>query len=173
MFAGPAVPYVTNDLAIMLPKDNPAHVTGIEDFGKPGLRLVMPNPAYEGIARQIRASLAKVGGDALANQIYGTGVKSGQTILTHIHHRQSPLFLMQGLADAGITWKSEVMFQEQAGHPLTGIDIPPQYNTTAIYAGAMVKGAAHPQAARDWLAFIRSPPALAIFGRYGFKPYKA
>nr|WP_298280965.1 substrate-binding domain-containing protein [Acidocella sp.] len=169
---GPAVPYVTNDLTIMVPKDNPAHITGLADLDKPGVRVVMPNPAYEGVARQIQISLRKAGGDALESAIYDTGVKNGTTVLTHIHHRQTPLFLMQGLADAGVTWKSEAVFQEQAGHPITDIPIPAADNTTAIYAGAMVKGAVHPQAARDWLEFIHSPKALAIFERYDFKPYK-
>ena len=94
-------------------------------------------------------------------------------ILTHIHHRQTPLFLMQGLAQAGVTWQSEAMFQEQAGHPIGHVDIPADKNATAIYGGAMVKGAAHPEAAKAWLAFIASPPALKIFESYGFKPYKA
>ncbi len=169
--SGPAVPYVTNNLTIMVPKGNPAHITGLADFGKPGLRLVMPNPAFEGIARQIQASLVKAGGIALEKQVYETGVANGTTILTHIHHRQTPLFLMQGLADAGVTWKSEAVFQEQAGHPISDVPIPAAENTTAIYAGAMVKGAAHPDAAKAWLAFIHSPAALAIFERYDFKPY--
>ncbi len=93
-------------------------------------------------------------------------------MLTHIHHRQTPLFLMQGLAQAGVTWQSEAMFQEQAGHPITHVDIPAADNATAIYAGAMVKGAAHPEAAKLWLDFIKSPKALAIFEHYGFKPYQ-
>ncbi len=168
---GPAVPYVTNDLTIMVPKGNPAHITGLRDLGKPGIRLVMPNPAYEGIARQIEASLIKCGGAALEKKVYDTGVKNGSTILTHIHHRQTPLFLMQGLADAGVTWKSEAIFQEQIGHPIQDVPIPAKYNTTAIYAGAMVKGAMHPKAAQAWLEFIRSPTALKIFEHYGFKPY--
>ncbi len=168
---GPAVPYVTNDLTIMVPKGNPAHITSLQDLGKPGVRLVMPNPAYEGIARQIKASLVKAGGTQLEQQVYETGVRNGTTILTHIHHRQTPLFLMQGLADAGITWKSEAIFQEQTGHPISNVPIPAQYNTTAIYAGAVVHGAAHPQAAKDWLAFIHSPEALKILESYGFKPY--
>lgn len=171
VLTGPATPYVTNDLTIMVPKGNPAHITGLADLGRPGLRLVMPNPAYEGIARQIEMSLQKAGGDALERQVYDTGVKNGTTILTHIHHRQTPLFLMQGLADAGITWKSEAVFQEQAGHPISDIPIPAADNTTAIYAGAMVKGAAHPDAAKAWLDFIHSPTALTIFERYDFKPY--
>jgi molybdate transport system substrate-binding protein len=168
---GPAVPYVTNTLTIMVPKDNPGHVTGLADLGRPGLRLAMPNPAFEGIARQIVAALKKAGGEALATAVYETKVKDGSTMLTHIHHRQTPLWLMQGAADAGVTWQSEAMFQEQAGNPISHIDIPSEQNSTAIYAGAMVKDAPHPEAARAWLAFIRSPEALAIFGRYGFKPY--
>jgi len=37
------------------------------------------------------------------------------------------------------------MFQEQAGNPITHIDIPASQNTTAIYAGAEVKGARIPR----------------------------
>jgi ABC-type molybdate transport system substrate-binding protein len=171
LLAGPAVPYVTNTLAIMVPKGNPAGIRGLADLGRPGVRLVMPNPAFEGVARQIKASLVKAGGDALATAVYDTKLRDGSTVLTQIHHRQTPLWLMQGRGDAGVTWRSEALFQQQAGHPIALVDIPDNENTTAIYAGAMVAGAAHPAAARDWLAFIRSPPALAIFARYGFKPY--
>ena len=169
----PAVPYVTNDLTIMVPKGNPGHITSLADLGKPGVRLVMPNPAWEGVARQIEASLRKAGGPALETMVYDTKVKNGQTILTHIHHRQTPLFLMQGLGDAGITWKSEAIFQEQAGHPISHVDIPAKYNTTAVYAAALVKGAPHPAAGKLWIEFLRSPTALKIFERYGFKPAPA
>jgi ABC-type molybdate transport system substrate-binding protein len=169
---GPAVPYATNTLTIMVPKGNPADVTGLKDLAKPDVKLVMPNPEFEGIGRVIEKSLLKAGGRALLKAVYTDKVKSGGTILTHIHHRQTPLFLMQGLADAGVTWQSEAMFQEQVHHPISHVDIPASENTTAIYAGAMVKGAVHPQAAKAWLAFIRSPQSMAIFERYGFKPYK-
>jgi molybdate transport system substrate-binding protein len=50
------------------------------------------------------------------------------------------------------------------------VAIPAADNATAIYAGAEVKGAPHPDAAKAWLDFIRSPQALQIFERYGFKP---
>jgi molybdate transport system substrate-binding protein len=171
MLTGAAVPYATNTLTIMVPKDNPGHVTSLADLGRPDVRLAMPNPEFEGIARQIEASLKKAGGYALADAVYKMKVSDGSTILTHIHHRQTPLFLMQGRAEAGVTWQSEAMFQEQAGHPIARVDIPASQNTTAIYAGAVVKGAAHPEAARLWLSFIHSPQALSIFEHYGFKPY--
>lgn len=169
----PLVPYVTNDLAIMIPEGNPGRVRGLADLGRPGLRLAMPNPAWEGVARQIRLSLLKAGGPGLARAVYVTKVRDGETLLTHIHHRQTPLFLMQGLAQAGVTWASEAIFQEQAGHPIRMIPIPARDNTTAIYAAAVVKGAPHPRAARAWLRFLKSPKALAIFERYGFRPYRS
>lgn len=171
LLTGPAVPYVTNSLTIMVPADNPGHVKNLSDLGRPDLHVAMPNPEFEGIARQIEGSLKKVGGEALATAVYKTKVADRSTILTQIHHRQTPLFLMQGRAQAGVTWQSEATFQEQIGTPVTHVDIPPGENATAIYAGAEVRSAPHPEAARLWLSFIRSPTALSIFERYGFKPF--
>jgi molybdate transport system substrate-binding protein len=170
---GPAVPYVTNTLTIMVAKGNPAHIKGLADLGRPEIKLAMPNPEFEGIARQIRASLEHAGGSQLLNEVYDSKVADGSTALTHIHHRQTPLWIMQGKVQAGVTWQSEAMFQEQAGHPISHVDIPAADNTTAIYAGAVTRNAPHAAAARRWLDFIRSPEALAIFEQYGFKPYEA
>lgn len=171
--AGPAVPYVTNQLTIMVRAGNPKRIASLGDLARPDVTLAMPNPAFEGVARQIRASLVKAGGDALARAVYDDKVRAGTAELTHIHHRETALFLMQGRADAGVLWQSEAAFQEQVGHPLMHVDIPAEQNTTAIYAGAMVKDAPHPEAARAWLAFIRSPEAFGIFRRYGFGRYDA
>ncbi|WP_322084299.1 substrate-binding domain-containing protein [Burkholderia sp. BCC1972] len=171
--AGPAVPYVTNQLTIMVRAGNPKRIASLNDLARADVKLAMPNPAFEGVARQIRASLVKAGGDALARTVYDVKVHAGTTELTHIHHRETALFLMQGRADAGVLWQSEAAFQEQAGHPLMHVDIPAEQNTTAIYAGAMAKDAPHSEAARAWLAFIRSPEAFRIFARYGFGRYDA
>jgi ABC-type molybdate transport system substrate-binding protein len=169
---GPAVPYVSNTLAIMVPKGNPARVGGLTDLARGNLRLAMPNRETEGVADQIVVSLRKAGGDTLVNAVYGTKVKDGSTYPTAIHHRETPMFLMQGRADAGVTWRSEALFQEQAGHPIEHIDIPAALNTTGVYAGAVVKDAAHPDAAKAWLAFLTSPGALKIFESYGFEAYR-
>jgi ABC-type molybdate transport system substrate-binding protein len=168
----PVVPYVTNTLTIMVPKGNPAKVYSLSDLGKPNVRLAMPNPDFEGVVEQIKVSLNKAGGEALVKAVYETKVNDGSTLLTTIHHRQTPLFLMQGIVDAGVTWQSEAIFQEQIGHPIEHVDIPAGDNMTGVYAGAKVKRAPHPQAAAVWLKFIRSPKAIAIFRRYGFKRYQ-
>ncbi|MGA9659383.1 MAG: substrate-binding domain-containing protein [Asticcacaulis sp.] len=165
---GPAVSYATNDLTIMIRDEDRAKITSLEDLGRPGLRLAMPDPAYEGIAHQARAALVKTGGEALATTVYETKVSSGETLLTQIHHRQTPAFLKAGRVDAGVTWKSEALYQTEIGSGLTGVEIPDALNVTGTYAGAVVAGAAHPEAARNWLDFLCSGAAQDIFHRYGF-----
>ena len=167
--AAPVVSFATNDLTIMVPKDNPAHVKGLADLGRPELAVIMPNPAFEGVAAQIRASLVKAGGEDLASAVYSKKVTDGSTVLTRIHHRQTPLFLMQGLGQAGVTWTSEALFQEQQGHPIAHVAIPAEQNTRAVYSAAVVTGAPHADAAQAWLTFIRSDAAFAALAPFGFQ----
>ena len=171
ILAAPIVSFATNDLTIMVPAGNPAHIKTLADLGNPEIPVVMPNPAFEGVASQIRASLVKAGGDSLAQAVYETKVVAGMTILTRIHHRQTPLLLMQGVGKAGVTWRSEAIFQEQQGHPISHVDIPADQNTKAIYSAAMVAGAPHAEAAQAWLNFIHSNAAFAEFSSYGFQRY--
>ena len=102
----------------MVRKGNPAKICNLSDLAKPHVKLAMPNPEFEGIVEQIKASLDKAGGEALVKAVYQTKVNSGRTLLTDMHHRQAPVFLMQRTVDAGVTWKSEAIFQEQIGHPI-------------------------------------------------------
>jgi ABC-type molybdate transport system substrate-binding protein len=170
---GPVVTFGTNDLTIMVAAGNPEHVAALADLGRAGLALVMPNPEFEGVAKQIQASLVKAWGEALAEAVYGKKVRNGETLLTRIHHRQTPLLLMQHLAAAGVTWKSEAIFQEKIGNPISHVDIPAEFNTIADYSAAMVADAPHPAAARAWLDFIRSDSAFTPFEPYGFKRFVA
>lgn len=169
--SGPPLASATNDLAIMVDEGNPLRIAGLADLVRPNLRLAMPNIQFEDVARQVQQSLVKAGGEALKTAVYDANVKDGSTLLTQIHHRQTPLYILQGKVDAGVTWKSEVVFQAQAGHAIGWVDIAAAHNTTDTYAGALVKGAAHQAAARDWLEFIASPGAQGIFKRCGLKPH--
>ena len=165
--------YATNTLEIMIPAGNPKHITSLRDLGRADLRLSMPNPQWEGIANQIAASLRRAGGDELFHQVYQKKVADGTTVLTEIHHRQTPMRILQGHADAGVTWASEVQFQQQIGNPITGIEIPPADNSTAIYAAGILPDAPHPEAAAQWLAYLKTPEAQAAFHQFGFQSIAA
>lgn len=163
--------YARNPLAILVAKGNPKHITGLADLGRPDVRVSMPNPAWEGIARQIEASYRKAGGEALDHAIMQTKVGDGSTFLTTIHHRQSPLRVLQGDSDAAPVWSTEAYFQQQILHrPVETITIPAAQNAIATYTAARMKRAPHEQAAKDFMAFMQSAAAQAVYRKYGFMP---
>ena len=164
------VNYATNDLEIMVAAGNPKRIAGLKDMGRKDLRLAMPNPEYEGVSKQIIASLKKAGGDALAQVVYGG---AGNVFLTQIHHRQTPMRIMRNESDAGVVWASEVRFQQKIGNPIEGVMIPAAENTTAVYAAGMVKDAPHAAAAAAWLAYLQSEEGQAAYREFGFGPAPA
>lgn len=167
------VEYATNTLAIMVPAGNPKHINGLADLAKPSLRLSLPNPEWEGVANQIGEALKKAGGDALLQTVYKQKVANGTAVLTEIHHRQTPMRILAGQADAGVTWASEVQFQEKIGNPITGVTIPPDQNQTAVYAAGIVKNAPHAEIARAWLMYLKSNEAQGYYHQFGFRSLPA
>lgn len=164
------VHYASNRLEIMVGTGNPKGIRSLRDLGRDDLRLSMPNPAWEGVSQQIEDSLRKAGGEDLVRKVMDTKLANGTTFLTHIHHRQTPMRIMSGQSDAGVTWSSEVRFQEKLGNPITGVPISAEYNTTAIYAAAVLREAPHASAARAWISFLSSSQAQAVYRKFGFGP---
>jgi ABC-type molybdate transport system substrate-binding protein len=162
------VSYASNQLEIMVRAGNPQHISSLRDLGRDDIRLSMPNPEWEGVARQIGESLRKSGGEELFRKVMETKVKNGSTYLTQIHHRQTAMRILNGQSDAGVTWASEVLFQKSIGNPITGIEIPASENTTAIYAAGVLLNAPHRAAARAWVDYLKSEQAQAAYRRYGF-----
>jgi ABC-type molybdate transport system substrate-binding protein len=54
------------------------------------------------------------------------------------------------------------------GHPIDMIEIPVAENIGATYIAGQLKNAPHQQAARDFMDFLVSPAATAIYKKYGF-----
>jgi ABC-type molybdate transport system substrate-binding protein len=120
---GPGVDFIKNRLAIMVKEGNPLGIRSPADLGKPGVRLANPNPETEGIAKKIQQVLRNAGGEDLVAEVYEKKVKKGEAFITQIHHRQTPLWIMQGRVDAGVVWVSEAKYQESIGHPFESVPI--------------------------------------------------
>jgi ABC-type molybdate transport system substrate-binding protein len=160
--------YATNGLSIMVSASNPKRIHSLQDLGRPDVQLSMPNPEWEGTAKQIGDSLRKAGGEPLFHTVYEVKVQDGSAYLTQIHHRQTPMRIMKGESEAGVTWSSEVRFQEKIGNPIAGIEIPKDQNITAAYGAAVLRNAPHADTARAWVAFLNTSQAQAVYREYGF-----
>ncbi len=160
--------YATNVLAIAVRAGNPKHIESLRDLGRSDVRVAMPNPAWEGVARQIELAYRKAGGEALVHTIMVTKIREGTTLLTQIHHRQTPMWLIAGRVDAGPVWISEALYQQRIGAPIETVRIAAPQNVRASYEAAVVARAAHPQLAREFVRFLTTPQAQEIYQSYGF-----
>lgn len=163
--------YARNRLALMVHAGNPKHIHGLKDLGRPGVRVSMPNPKWEGIARAIEATYRKAGGDALDGQIMRTKVNDGTTHLTQIHHRQTPLRILRKQSDAGPVWYTEAYFQQAVlHHPVSLVGIPADQNVQVTYTAALLQDAPHTAAGQAFMDFLVGPVAQAIYKHYAFEP---
>jgi len=161
--------YAYNRLSLMVPKGNPKKIRTLADLKRPDVRVSMPNPAWEGIGKQIVASYRKAGGEDLYEAIMDAKVNDGSTYLTRIHHRESPLRILLGDADVAPVWTSEVDYQRSIGHPVEEISIPADQNSRATYVAGKLKKAPHPEAAELFMNYLVSDEAKAIYRKYGFE----
>lgn len=167
--------YARNRLAIMTGEGNPRDIAGWGDLARPGVALCMPNPEWEGIARnQIIPALRQSGGDALVKAVYEDKVADGSTFLTQIHHRQTPLRILQGRCEAGVVWYSEAYFHATIKqHPIATVTLPDAQNSYATYTAGLMKDAPHKLAGEQFLLFLNSAEGQAIYQHYGFLPPKS
>lgn len=164
--------YASNRLAIMTALGNPQHISGWSDLADPAVQLCMPNPKWEGVARNvIIPALRTAGGDALVEAVYSTKLADGSTFLTHIHHRQTPLRIMEGRCGAGAVWYTEAYFHAVIKRHAVGmVELPDAQNRYATYTAGVMRDAPHAEAANAFVQFLGSSEGQAIYRKYGFLP---
>ncbi len=160
--------YAKNKLTIMTYKDNPLQIKSFKDFGKKDVRISMPNPAHESVGKRIELAYEQAGGAALRKAIMDDKVKNGTTILTAIHHRETPLAVLNKTVDAGPVWYTEAYYQKMINHPVEIVEIPEKENIYTEYVAGVLKNAPHKEAANAFLKFITTGKGKEIYKKYGF-----
>jgi len=161
--------YAYNKLSLMVRQGNPKKIKTLMDLQNKDLRISMPNPAWEGIGRQIETAYRNIGGEALHQAIMKSKVQDGTTFLTRIHHRESPLRILMENSDVAPVWTSEVVYQKMIGHPVQEIEIPEKENIKASYLAGRLKNAPRAKAADLFMDYLISDEAKEIYKKYGFE----
>lgn len=151
--AGPPEVFAGNRLAIAVEPGNPHGIDRLTDLADPGLLVVLP-------AQEVPAG-------AYARQaLDAAGVTVRPASLTE-DVRAALATVLLGEADAAVVYASDVV---AADGRVEGVDIAPEADVTATYPIAALAGAANPQAAQAFVAFVRGPQGQSILADHGFTP---
>jgi ABC-type molybdate transport system substrate-binding protein len=163
--------YLHNRIVLMVPENNPAGIDGVGDLARDDVRISQPGE-LEDISGHITNMYRAAGGERLVKRILTEKRKNGTTVLTQVHHRETPRRLIDGEADAGPVWATEVVHAQREGlrvaavEPGEGIDQRDCVN----YFVTKLKKAPNPANAETFFDFILSQGAQEIYRRYGFLP---
>ena len=167
--------YLHNRIVLMVPEGNPAQITSVGDLARPEVRISQPNPEYEDIAFHIVDMYRQAGGDTLVHRIMEEKRAEGTTILTVVHHRETPLRIRMGTVDVGPVWATEIQHAQKINLALDvvepGEELDQRENIN--YYICRIRDSANPENGSKFLEFIKSPAAQVIYQGYGFVPHFA
>jgi len=163
--------YLHNRLVLMVPQGNPAGIRSIHDLDRDDVRISQPG-ALEDISHYITDMYEKAGGESLRKRIMEEKRAEGTTILTVVHHRETPLRLQMGTVDAGPVWATEVVHAVSEGLMVEAVEPGEeldQRDRVNYYIAQLTTGT-NPENAGRFLDFIMSKAAQGIYKKYGFVP---
>lgn len=163
--------YLHNRLVLMVPGGNPAGIKGLDDLGRDEIRVSQPG-SMEDITHYIVEMYLKAGAEQLAGRIMEEKRAEGTTILTVVHHRETPLRIRKGTVDVGPVWATEVVNAQREGLGVEAVEVGPeldQHDRVDYYIARLCK-APNPENAERFIEFIKSDRAQAIYKSYGFVP---
>jgi molybdate transport system substrate-binding protein len=149
------VEFATNTLVLIVPKDNPAHITSVDDVTKPGVKLVICNATVPcgDYARNVFMNLG-ITTAAMKN------VVSQTTDVT-----QTVADVATGQADAGFVYITDA---KAANGKVTVINLPAAAKPGAKDVIAVVKSGQNQAAAKAFVASVLSPAGQAKLQAAGF-----
>ena len=159
-------PFLGNSLALIVPVDSPAGITGLADLNKPGVKIVIgtKDVPFGDYTRQMFEKM-------VADPAYGPAYKDA--VMKNVVSEETAVSsvvpkLALGEADAAIVYKSDVSKDDLT--KVTRIDIPAEYNVVATYPLGILAESPSKTEAESFIAFVRGPDGSAILTEYGFDP---
>jgi molybdate transport system substrate-binding protein len=149
--------FARNELAIIVPEDNPENIRAIDDLTRTGVQLVL---AAEGVpagdyARQIITN-AGIGEAAMRNVV--SNEEDVKSVVTKV---------LTGEADAGIAYATDVTPNLEGR--VTLIAIPDDVNVIATYPIAVVSGSREADLAQGFVDYVLGD-GQRILAEHGFSP---
>lgn len=151
---GEPVPLAVGQLVLAVRRENMGVVRGLEDLGRPEVRVAVcaaTEPCGQVAAAALAAAQVTLGGNAVDEP-------DTRSALGHV---------MDGSADAALVYRSDVI---GASDQIIAIELPTNGPAVAHFVAAIARNAASPGVAQIFLDYLTSEPVRAALVRDGFSP---
>ena len=156
--------FLTNQLLVIMPADNPAGLTALADLAKPGLKVVLAAKEVPvgNYALQVLNKLDAAQGTGFKDKVLANVVSYENDV------KQVVAKVQLGEADAGIVYSSDAV----AAPELQTIDVPAENNIVAQYPLAALTNSRNPELAQAFIAYVLSAEGQSVLQKWGFLPVK-
>lgn len=158
--------YATNKLAIIVPADNPASITGLADLANPGVKIVSET-AEVPVRKYTEQMLEK----ALNSTEYGPEFVDGfraNVISEETNVASATAKVALGEVDVGITYYSDVT--KDLADKIKIIEIPDELNIVATYVAGILSESAEKELTQEYIDLLISDEGKAVLEEYNFAP---
>jgi molybdate transport system substrate-binding protein len=149
------IAFATNSLVVIVPKANPAHIRTVDDLARPGVKVVIGDPAVP-VGSYTQTVLKNLG---LTDAVMKNVVSKEDDVKSVVAK------VALGEADAGFVYVTDV-------RPVRGkvlaIALRASAQPKVVYEVAVVKGAPHLRAAYRFVTALIRPTDQALLVKYGF-----
>lgn len=152
--------FLNNKLVVILPTDNPAGLSSLEDLARPGIKLDLAakDVPVGNYSRQALGLMDTSFGKGFKDKVMANVVSNEENVKLVVAKVQL------GEVDAGMVYTSDAVAAPELG----SIKIPNSLNVIAEYPIAPLIGAPNPKLAAQFISFVLSPDGQAILHKWGF-----
>jgi molybdate transport system substrate-binding protein len=163
LLLGETVTFARNQLIVIVPKSNPAHIQRLQDLARGGVKIVLGADVVP-VGHYSRAVLHNLSRDPAFDSEFGGNVL--RNVVSEEENVKSVVGKVQlGEADAGIVYRSDVL--HGVARFVRVFEIPASANVTTSYPVSLVKDSREAEAGRAFVALVLSPEGQAILERNG------
>ena len=143
--------FATNQLVLAIPQANPAHVTGMADLARPGVKYL--------------ACVSSAPCGALADTLLKANHVSAPPASREVDVKSVLGKLQLGEADAGLVYATDVRSSQGK---VTALQVPHAEQNLNEYPIVALTGSGHPALAHDWVRLVLSPAGQKVLRQAGF-----
>jgi molybdate transport system substrate-binding protein len=157
LLPGTRIDFAANEIVLIVPASSGTGVTSFADLAKTGIaRIAIVNPKTGPAGRYAEEVFASAGITDL--------VRPKLVLAENV--RQVLDYVARGEVDAGVVYATDALTRPQEVKAAAAA--PAGSHRPVVYPIAVIKGSTRPEAAKAFLAAVRSEAGQAILARHGF-----